>query len=838
MKKKQKIWIIVGVCLALAIAMVAPGVVFGMFSEETSVHIEPSQIENSTLVIGTHLIHLSALTDAIYDIASKSATESGQTEIYYKSELADGAWFDITTASSIAEITTGGFPVPSETIAALFFTHHTKSDGVTYDLRTGRAVNIYEIEDPYDLENSEELEPLKTQYDLMEEYVDERDGDAKKETQANIDRTKALFDLNVENGDTAKCDKQLEQLQLLSSNLEGEQLDELQKIMDAIDAQRRLYVLNQLDEQLQAFSEAVLKDKNPDTILQSAINDSLQNVKESIIECEGKILTPGTSIISEIYYGLAMDLLEGDSDALKELVILEHIRSDKIVDRIAELEMLDKKLLPRAKSKYTEAIGAGVSSEYKALKQANEPDAVLKNQLSTDAGEMNSLRSQLEFLITSRGQRSGNEEGMTYLDSQLLLAECWYELVVNDEFQLSAENSIDTYIEFLTKFHRQMELAAGGNALDALAAEKDQLQTEMMSALDKNDLKTASEIEKKIEKIDDEMAELAAKGYTTDGILASAAADQKKSCLDTIKSSDLTQESLDNLNSGVDALIGMLEMDPAVVFPMLKDLHQEMALKAMLENTTAFDDTMAVIEEAILNNMDAYKASLKDEKDATALEDIFNDFISPKDGLFDTDTGSSSSGLGSDSDSNTDAIGGGSGGNFTDTKNVPDISDLNEDEQSAVLLSALQMYYEQTRSDKALQILISTARRQIELGNELVFIRYNDGGLEYLPITALRQYTGMRYVYYANREVGTLARGGTFYGFTAYSEQVQRSTDNNDADRMPRQAMVQQVIHIPEEYTETEFGAYAIYLSGCEYGVLTDEAYQLLAEELLTLFLT
>ena len=838
MKKKWKIWIIAGVCLALAIAMIAPGVVLAIFSEETSVHIDPSEIENSTLIIGTHLIHLSALTDAIYDIASDSAIESGQTKIYYKSELADGTWFDITTASSIAEITTGGIPVPSETIAELFFTHHTKSDGVTYDLRTERPVNIYDIEDPYDLEQLDELESLTTQCDLMEEYVDERDGDAKKETQTNIERIKAVLELNVENDDTAKCDKQLEQLQLLSSNLEGEMLDELQKIMDAIDAQRRFYVLNQLDEQLQAFSEAVLKDKNPDTMLQSAINDSIQNVKESIIKYESKVLDPGTSIISEVYYELAMDLVQGDSGALRELVILEHIRSDKIEDRAEELEMLDKRLLPRAKSEYTAAVSAGVSSEYQALKQANESDAVLKNQLSTDAGEMNSLRSQLEFLITARGQRSGNEEGMSYLDDQMLLAESWYVLIVKDEFQSSAENSIGTYIDFLSNLHRQMELSAGGNALDALAAEKDQLQTKMMSALDKNDLKTASEIEKKIEQIDDEMAALAAQGYTTDGILASVATDQKKSCLDTIKSSDLTQESLNTLNSGVDALIGMLEMDPAVVFPMLKDLHQEMALKAMLEDTTAFDDAMAAIEEAILNNMDAYKASLSEEKDAATLEDIFEDFISSQDGLFDSETGSSDIGSGSGSDSDTGAIGGDSVGNFTDTKNAPDISDLSEEEQSAVLLSALQMYYEQTRSDKALQILISTARRQIELGNELVFVRYNDGGMEYLPITALRQYTGMRYVYYATREVGTLARGGTFYGFTAYSDQVKRGADNSDSDQMPRQARVQQVIHIPEEYTEDEFGAYAIYLSGCEYGVLVDEAYQVLAEELLARFLT
>jgi hypothetical protein len=302
----------------------------------------------------------------------------------------------------------------------------------------------------------------------------------------------------------------------------------------------------------------------------------------------------------------------------------------------------------------------------------------------------------------------------------------------------------------------------------------------------------------------------------------------------------------------------MLGMDTKTVFPMLKDLHQQMALKAELEDVTAFDNAMAAIEDAILNNLDAYKASLREEKDAGDLENIFQNFLGGSESLFDTSLGSSGSGFGSGSgggsgigsgvgsgDGSGDGSGGGSGtgsgsgtgGNFVGETQAPHISELNEGAQSAVLLSALQMYYDQTGADAALKLIASTARRQVELGNNLVFLRYQDGGPEYLPITALQQYTSMRYIYYANREVGTLAKGGTFYGFTAHSDQVQRSTDESRADSMPRPAKVQHVLHIPEEYTETEFGASALYLSGCEYGVLTDQTYQNLTEELLSLFL-
>ena len=141
----------------------------GFWDESRAVHIKARDIESSTLAIGTHLIHLSALTDSIYEIAEKSAEESGQNQIYYKSELGGDTWFNISSATSLADITTSGASVTDEEIEALYFTHHTKSDKITYDLRTGESVNIFDIRDPYDLESLEELSPLKMQYDQIRE---------------------------------------------------------------------------------------------------------------------------------------------------------------------------------------------------------------------------------------------------------------------------------------------------------------------------------------------------------------------------------------------------------------------------------------------------------------------------------------------------------------------------------------------------------------------------------------------------------------------------------------------------------------------------------------------
>ena len=138
-------------------------------SKVRSVQVSEADIESGTLIIGSHLIHINGLTDELYSIAQESANEFNQDKIYYKSELANGSWFEITTATSIADITTQGNPVSKGFInEELRFTHLTDSKGVTKDLRTGETVSIYDIPEPYDLEVMEELEPLKLQYQILQ----------------------------------------------------------------------------------------------------------------------------------------------------------------------------------------------------------------------------------------------------------------------------------------------------------------------------------------------------------------------------------------------------------------------------------------------------------------------------------------------------------------------------------------------------------------------------------------------------------------------------------------------------------------------------------------------
>ena len=182
-RKKRHAIAIAAVCIA---AVTVLGLLRGtlaraLFDEGSAVHVDASGIENATLLIGTHLIHISAMTDEIYEIAADSASESNQQKWYYKSELAQGSWFDITNADSLKAITLEGVPVEDSEIEALFLTHHTRSDGVTYDLRTGQAVCMFDISNPYNLEDLKELEALKIPYDMLADKEDKKDEEKKSE---------------------------------------------------------------------------------------------------------------------------------------------------------------------------------------------------------------------------------------------------------------------------------------------------------------------------------------------------------------------------------------------------------------------------------------------------------------------------------------------------------------------------------------------------------------------------------------------------------------------------------------------------------------------------------
>ena len=867
---------------ALAVLLLAGSLILGrmyaqgFWDESRAVHIKAREIESSTLAIGTHLIHLSALNDSIYEVAQKSAEESGQNQIYYKSELGGDAWFNISTATSLADITTSGAPVQDEEIEALFFTHHTKSDQVTYDLRTGQAVNVFDIRDPYDLETLEELSPLKMQYDQILETQGEN------KVTARIDE---IWQTPV-SGDGApeaiqKADNQLAKLQeylnvLKNNGADARETEKVSAVMEAVDAVRRYEVFTVLEPVLSDYLDELGKgetvsittgegdDKTTvelmenDPELMSAVSESLGNVQQSLITYGGKMLSEGTTVMSQTEYEFSNGLIshaESGSHAacdtdVQNLILLDNILNDIISDRPQELALLENTLLSKGTSAYLQALSQGESAEYRGEVANQAAQAVLNRLISENEGEVNTRRGELEFLIEAKCKRIDPASGMTFLDELLEQATSSYASAVpQDDFAQSSLASVDAHIQFLTQKRRELELATGGNEMDQLMEEKEDLQTQRLAALDKNDLSGAKALEEQISAVEEEIraieaetaaqiaqtreqiknleeqvaadpentdlqnqlsaakAELASQeNRLSDGSLGAMVAQLKQDALDGL--ADGGAEGMETAAQAVDTMSGLLATDPKLVLPAMQEVYNKLLLSG------GDQDLIDSIEQAILENPNA----LREELTAAQLKEIAQAYLAENGSGAGTGTGA------------------GSGTGGTDLLGTGGLTQ-GAARDALIEMAALQLYYDETGSRAAGQRLAAVTQEQKNLGNPMVFQRIQDSAGEYVPLSAIQVLTGRRYVWNKNASLGVLALGGDYYGFTVYSNQVQRDRDGEKTEKMTANARYQAGVHIPEEYAYDQFGVQALYLAGTSLGCACDDTILAKAQELFAQFL-
>ncbi|MBQ4241809.1 MAG: hypothetical protein II732_03220, partial [Lachnospiraceae bacterium] len=226
------------------------------YSEFSSTHT----IDNSTLFIGTYLINIGAMTDDLYDKAMNSASESNQTSIYYKSELADGAWFDVTDAETLTDIMNGAESVPESELADLYVQYYVGADGTVKNVKD-EDINPFDIPDPYKLSQLKELEPLWLQYTSSSEandidqagYLKNKNSDntGNKRTDVyNYQLLSTFFAMDLRDEETDGYDADLARLYEAYKSYKAagqdEEADIIYNLMAKVDASRRAVVMDKL----------------------------------------------------------------------------------------------------------------------------------------------------------------------------------------------------------------------------------------------------------------------------------------------------------------------------------------------------------------------------------------------------------------------------------------------------------------------------------------------------------------------------------------------------------------------------------------------------------------
>ncbi|NLV85910.1 MAG: hypothetical protein GX025_01630 [Clostridiales bacterium] len=770
-----------------------------------------------------------------------------------------------------------------DVIEGLFLTHHTRSDGITYDLRTNSPVNIFDLKSAYDVAAMDEVIPLKNHWQLIVESV----GDTEVS-----DRIKEILELDLHDSYTDDRDDELSDLQsylrvLRNNDDDAAEKDIVQRTMQAVDASRRVHSLNTALDELEAYMDELGSPEAPpadedgnqesaqqsDTSLISAVSESIANVEDSIIDYEGNMLSEGTTVYQFFRYKYETDLIShakagshSDCDAdVANLLYLENILNDIISNRPAEMALLSPAILEEATNRYTSALSAGESAEYKAQKANKSAQVLLDSIASTNTSIINTARNELEFMISAYCTRAGAAAAKTYIDQRIKLCQSFYLMPPSDAFHEGAVSTVDSHMDFLTEKLRCLTLALGGNELDKLIAEKGDLQTQLRSALDKNDLAGAADIEKEIADIDKKITELEnaasaelfelmakvsdlekqiaeaqkaentslfnklseklaaakaelnlAQSSLSDGTLAQQVATLKKDALSILSKTPPSNAEMSRLSTDITALCELLPLDTQLVFPALTEIYNAMVTKAALENTDAYEADKTKIEEAILNNKDSYDTAMRSDKSADDLRKIADDFISGE------------TGGGEPLFGQLDSLA------LTDGSNRQALLDKYGED---VFVLALSSYYDETGSDAALNLMVSIAQQQRNLGSLSIYSRINSGSGRFIPLSAIGVHTGMRYVEKSAASFATLAKGSSYYGFRVYSDSVIKGKTAPETDYMPQAAAYYGGIHIIESYSYETFGVDCVYLSGCDLAVARSETVKALAEELTGLFL-
>ena len=275
MKKRFGFKKLIAVMAAVAMTATAFSVVPGeklvsdaMFNPDLAITFKDFKakqpLDNSVIFYGTYIIHKDALTEQLYEKAKTSASDSGQQDLYYRSELSDGSWF-ITgdVDNGLKGISNEGVPVPEENLDPLYVEYYCGKDGILKDAKSLTPVNPFGVPDPYDLSKLPELDPLWMQYTnsqsatsiSQEDFLKNRNSADSGKLRSDVYYYQILstfFSLDLRDDQTTKCDQQLERLNKCYIKLKADGKEEeaalVYGLMEKVDATRRMIVMQKLSE--------------------------------------------------------------------------------------------------------------------------------------------------------------------------------------------------------------------------------------------------------------------------------------------------------------------------------------------------------------------------------------------------------------------------------------------------------------------------------------------------------------------------------------------------------------------------------------------------------------
>ncbi|MDQ2085361.1 stalk domain-containing protein [Herbivorax sp. ANBcel31] len=498
-------------------------------------HANPSRpdakdIPIGSLIIGSHIISFEALNNDLIDIALKSAEEHFQFDTYYKSEFANGTWFEITNASSFSDISTSGNAVSNSEINELTLTHWTRDDGATIDLESGRKVDLFRIIDYRNPNVLPELEELKTQREMILEMEDRSYEDYDKLN--SINRVFIPVFSNKYNDKEMLMDKLTKYIEYLKTTKEEpDQVIEIPtQLRGNLNTEKILVSYEEVYDRL--LTEAEYADKivtkgegddrrfvkNAYTDLSTKYWSALDQVQKKIVELENQSSdsSPHSPILSEkktasknLLDAVSEDDYQSADTSLHRIYAINNILSNSIINIKIELSILDS-LKEKEVEKLITLAKRGDSPQYLSAKNNGESSRLLASLKEENMLLLEEMGDNIEELTDYIKQRRSNPNDVLslyqdirsqYMSTIPLVPECDSQKEIVDYLN----SLIDSLNSKIASIHSDLNKTSS-EAIDELNLIDEQvklLNEQYMDSIEKGDLELAASIERDINELSD-----------------------------------------------------------------------------------------------------------------------------------------------------------------------------------------------------------------------------------------------------------------------------------------------------------------------------------------------
>lgn len=271
------------------------------------------EFPEKTIIIGTYAIVLDVVNEELLEAALQSAEINMQNEVYFKSDVNSGVWYNITNSDSISDISESTANiVKNQEIDQLYLTHYTNASGVTISLLTNKEVYVSDIDTPQLPTNIVELDELenelKIQQALYDSVKDEPEDETEKEEDKRLEK-KAIYSQKINSLNRVLSVINNKEIDKLTSQIHAVENLERQLVKNGADSEKIEMVVSQkenLKNTRMAYCYQILIDKmNKEnvTIDYEDCNDLIQKYAGAITSLE--------SILSEL--GVATDKVASDT---------------------------------------------------------------------------------------------------------------------------------------------------------------------------------------------------------------------------------------------------------------------------------------------------------------------------------------------------------------------------------------------------------------------------------------------------------------------------------------------------------------------------------------------